>query len=359
MTATEVTTPPAQDQEEVGFVYSPSFREVLYRLGVSLAITTYQAGKLCLVSATHNDVVMHSSSYQKAMGCYVHSRGLLLGTRTQVWSFMNVPQLAKRYFPDKNYDAVYIPQMTYATGDISVHDVVLLDGQVVAVNTAFSCLSLMSPEFSFVPLWKPPFISDLAPEDRCHLNGLALENGKPRYIAALGESNTAGAWRENKATGGIVIDMYSNTILARGLAMPHSLRIYQGDLWVLNSGTGEIGLITARGWEPLMYLPGFVRGLAFHGPYAFVGLSKIREKQTFGGLPIEEKAKELKCGVQVVNIETGVVVGLLEFTEKVEELYDVQIIPHRNPRLLPLFNEEQYYHLPSTNTMIGPKTTRR
>ncbi len=351
--STEATAAAEQKAPELKYTYSGGFRQVLASLGISLAVTTYQAGRLCFISSDGKDIFLSAENYQKAMGLYVHSRGLLLGTRTQVWSFMDVPQLAKRYFPDEPYDTVYLPQLTYATGDISVHDVVLLDGQVVAVNTAFSCLSLMSPEYSFVPLWKPKFISKLAPEDRCHLNGLALEGGKPRYIAALGETDSPGGWREHKATGGVIIDMYTNEILCRGLAMPHAPRVYEGDLWVLSSGAGEMGIVTSHGWEPLISLPGFLRGLAFAGPYAFVGLSKIREKKTFGGLPIEEKIKDLKCGIQIVDVRSGAVVGTLEFTELVEEIYDIQILPYRRPKLLGLFQEEQYHHIPQTNAMLA------
>jgi uncharacterized protein (TIGR03032 family) len=347
MTATAAPSP-------VTFTYSQGFREVLEQLGISLAVSTYQAGKLCLLSSDGHKIHLTSRTYEKAMGLYVHERGLLLGTRTQVWSFMNVPALAKRYFPEQDYDALYIPQMSYVTGDISVHDVVLLDGQVVAVNTQFSCLSLMSPEYSFIPLWKPPFIRTLIAEDRCHLNGLALENGKPRYICALGETDQAGGWRDNRAAGGCVIDMYTNQVMCRGLAMPHSLRVYDNALWVLSSGTGEMGIITNGGWEPLVYLPGFLRGLAFAGPLAFVGLSKIREKKVFGGLPIEEKIKELQCGIQIVNIRTGAVLGTLEFTGGVEELYDIQILPFRRPQLMGLQKDDltHMYHLPANNAML-------
>ena len=49
-------------------------------------------------------------------------------------------------------------------------------------NTLFSCLAAASPTHTFRPLWRPPFVSRLAPEDRCHLNGLALRDGEPRYV---------------------------------------------------------------------------------------------------------------------------------------------------------------------------------
>src|SRR5947207_9982868 len=145
--------------------------------------------------------------------------------------------------------------------------------------TRFSCLCTLDPDYSFVPRWQPPFISALAAEDRCHLNGLAMVDGRPRYVTALGESDTARGWRANKPRGGCLIDVDSGAVLSRGLSMPHSPRWHDGRLWVLESGTGQLLLIdgaTGRR-QRIAEVPGFGRGLAMAGPYAFIGLSKIRK----------------------------------------------------------------------------------
>jgi uncharacterized protein (TIGR03032 family) len=206
------------------------------------------------------------------------------------------------------------------------------------VNTRFSCLCTRGMPYSFVPRWRPPFISALAPQDHCHLNGMGLRDGKVRYATALGETDTPAGWRANKKDGGVLIDVEANEVIARGLSMPHSPRWYAGKLWVLHSGTGGIGTIdpaTGR-YDEVASLPGFTRGLDFAGPLAFVGLSQVRESAVFSGIPIAERPLEDRCcGVWVVNIETGRVVALVKFEDALQEIFAVQVLRgRRQPDLL-------------------------
>jgi uncharacterized protein (TIGR03032 family) len=214
------------------------------------------------------------------------------------------------------------------------------------VNTRFSCLCTLDPDYSFVPRWRPPFVTALAAEDRCHLNGLAVVEGEPKYATALGESDTGGGWRANKPRGGCLMDVPGGEVLARGLCMPHSPRWHDGRLWLLESGTGRLLLVdpaTGRG-QAVAELPGFARGLAFAGPYAFVGLSKIRETSAMDGVPMARRREALKCGVGVVDLRTGQVIGLLEFQTAVEEIFDVQLLAGlRFPELVG-FQKEAVHH---------------
>jgi uncharacterized protein (TIGR03032 family) len=196
------------------------------------------------------------------------------------------------------------------------------------VNTAFGCLCTLDGRHSFVPRWRPPFVTSLAAEDRCHLNGLALANGAPKYVTALGETDTPQGWRPNKVTGGCLIDVASGQTVARGFAMPHSPRVHRGRVWMLHSGAGQLVLVDPAGGkaETVCELPGYTRGLALYDRFAFVGLSKIRETSTFGGMPIALRRPELKCGVGVVDLGTGRLVGHLEFVTGVEEIFDVQVL---------------------------------
>jgi uncharacterized protein (TIGR03032 family) len=180
-----------------------------------------------------------------------------------------------------------------------------------------------------VPHWRPPFISALAAEDRCHLNGLALVEGQPKYVTALGETDTRDGWRPGKSHGGCVIDVESNEVIVRGLSMPHSPRWHDGRLWLLESGTGRLVLAdpAAGRRQAVAELPGFTRGLALWGPYAFVGLSKIRTTSAMDGVPLAQRRDTLKCGVGAVELRTGRVVALLEFQTAVEEIFDVQLLP--------------------------------
>jgi uncharacterized protein (TIGR03032 family) len=215
------------------------------------------------------------------------------------------------------------------TGDIRVHDVAWAGDELWAVATRFSSLVTFDGDHSFVPRWQPSFITALAPEDRCHLNGLATVDNEVRYVTALGVSDTAGGWRDHKATGGVIIDVPSGEIAAAGISMPHSPRWHRGRLWVLESGQGALSVVdldTGK-LETVAELPGFTRGLALVGPFAFVGLSEVREATTFGGLPLTARLEDRECGIWVVNIETGQTVAFLRFEDLVEEIFDVTVLP--------------------------------
>ena len=220
------------------------------------------------------------------------------------------------------HDACYLPRACHVTGDIRCHEIAWAGNELWLVNTRFSCLCTLDPDYSFVPRWQPHFVTALAAEDRCHLNGLVMENDRPRYVTALGETDTQGGWRANKANGGCLIDVPSGEIVTRGLSMPHSPRLHEGRLWVLESGTGRLLVVEASTGrcDTVAEVPGFGRGLAFAGKYALIGLSKIRETSTFGGLPIAGRLSELKCGVAVVDLRSGQVVGMLDFHTAVEDL---------------------------------------
>jgi uncharacterized protein (TIGR03032 family) len=215
------------------------------------------------------------------------------------------------------------------TGDIVIHEMAWAGDELWIINTRFSCLCTLHPDYSFVPRWQPPMISALAAEDRCHLNGLALADGRPRYATALGETDSAGGWRANKSRGGCVIDILSGEILCRGLSMPHSPRWHDGRLLLLESGAGGLISIDPASGRPetVAELPGFTRGLAICGPYAFIGLSKIRPTSAMDGVPLAERRNDLKCGVAVVDLRNGQVIALLEFQSAVEEIFDVQLLP--------------------------------
>src|SRR6185436_2488306 len=109
--------------------------------------------------------------------------------------------------------------------------------------TRFSCLCTLAPDSSFVPRWRPKFITGLASEDRCHLNGLGLRDNRLKYASALGTTNTNAGWREKKATGGVLMDIESGEFICQGLSMPHSPRWFNERLWILESGAGSLSLV--------------------------------------------------------------------------------------------------------------------
>jgi uncharacterized protein (TIGR03032 family) len=319
------------DRVAIACSAAPGFLDWLAQAGGSVAVSTYQAGKVALIGWDGRQATLLMRQFDKPLGLTASGDRLALATRHDVTIFANAPLLAHDYLEDEpgRYDALYLPRATYHTGDLNTHDVAIVGEDIWLTATRFSCLAKLSFDFSFMPVWKPWFVTDLVPEDRCHLNGVAFLDGRPRYVTALGTTNVAGTWREQKATGGVLIDIESNEIVLRGLAMPHSPRWHDGRLWMLNSGAGElitVDLQTGR-YDVVCSLPGYLRGLCLCGSYALVGLSKIREKHIFGGLPVQQRCDNLLCGVAVVDLRTGREAGFFEFTVGCEELYDVQFLP--------------------------------
>jgi len=262
----------------------------------------------------------------------------------QIWRFENALKPGQTH---QGYDRVYVPQVGFTTGDVDAHDIAVDQQGPVFVNTLFSCLARPSERYSFEPCWHPPFISKLAAEDRCHLNGLAIKDQQAAYVTCVSQTDVNEAWREHRQAGGLVIDVQTNEIVADGLSMPHSPRWYQGRLWVLNSGQGEFGYIDLKTgqFEPLAFCPGYLRGMSFHGDFAVVGLSKPRRKQDFEGLALQQKleSKNVKprCGLQVINIKTGDIVHELRIEGVVEELYDVCVLPGvKRPMAIGFMKEE-------------------
>jgi uncharacterized protein (TIGR03032 family) len=310
------------------YIHSDNFPTVLHTWGATLFVTTYQAGKLVVVRARERRVSTLLRTFDQAMGLAVDARRLTIGTRFQVWFLRNAPDMAPQIEPQGIHDACYTPRASHVTGDIRCHEIGLAEDALWIVNTRFSCLCTFHADYSFVPRWRPPFVTALAADDRCHLNGLEIVDGKPQYVTAVSETDTADGWRENKATGGCVVDVTSGQTIARNLCMPHSPRFYREQLWVLDSGTGRLLLLhpTTGKSETVAKLPGYTRGLCFCGPYAFVGLSRIRETSTFGDIPIAAGHDELKCGIWVIDVTSGKTAAFLEFDAGVEEIFDCRIL---------------------------------
>lgn len=328
------------------YTQTDSFVALLHQLRASLLVTTYQANKLLVARATENGLSTLVRTFDQPMGLAVDGRGLTIGTRTQIWTFRNAPDIAPRVEPAGQHDACFLPRSCHVTGDIRVHELACSGDELWIVNTRFSCLCTLDPDYSFVPRWRPPFITVLAAEDRCHLNGLALVDGQPKYVTALGESDTANGWRTNKPQGGCLMEMGSGQVISRGLSMPHSPRWHDGRLWLLESGTGQLVIVDPASGrrQRVAELPGFARGLALSGPYAFVGLSKIRQTSAMDGVPLAERREQLKCGVAVVDLRSGQVVAFLEFQTAVEEIFDVQLLSGRRFPEVIGFQQETIHH---------------
>lgn len=401
---------PTKAQAPLRSVHTSNFSSILQELGISLLVSTYQAGKLVMLRPDGDRLNTHFRSFSKPMGLAVDGDRLAIGTSLEIWEYHNAPAVAQRLEPAGTHDACFLPRSSVCTGDIQIHEMAfgrvegegwrvegggnaVLGGgcwveggrsavegasrsggrwsaagedrsaspfpvhslpstnhsspstlhpapstlhpppstpELWFVNTRFSCLCTRSDTHSFVPQWRPPFISALAPQDRCHLNGLGMRDGRPAFVTALGSTDTPGGWRHDKKGGGVLLDVPSGEVIARGLSMPHSPRWYDGRLWVLASGSGSVGCVDPNTgkYEALTELPGFTRGLDFYGPLAFIGLSQVRESAVFSGISIAERPLEERCcGVWVVNIETGETVAFVKFEDAVQEIFAVHVLP--------------------------------
>ncbi len=336
------------DPEPLRSVHTSNLPEIFQHFGISIMVTTYQAGRLVLLRAQDGVLNTHFRSFDKPMGLAVANNRLAVGAAMNIWEFHNLPAVCRKLEPGADeadpappHDACFLPRTTHWTGDVQIHEMAFVGegnkAELWFVNTLFSCLCRRSSIYSFEPVWRPPFISRYLPGDCCHLNGLALRDGKARYATALGESDKPAGWRERKADGGILIDIDSGDTILRGLSMPHSPRWYRDRLWLLESGTGSFGYLdpSSGKYESIAFLPGFTRGLSFVGPLAFIGLSQVRESAVFGGVPIaEQNLDERTCGVWVINIDTGETVGFVKFEDAVQEIFAVQVIHSLYPELI-------------------------
>jgi uncharacterized protein (TIGR03032 family) len=328
-------TVPAARPENAGLpspmrsVHTESFPRILAELGASLLVSTYQTGHVVVLRAAGRTLNTHFRSFRSPMGLAVGATSLAIGVERHVWMYRNVPAMTRQLRPAGQHDACFLPSRAHVTGDIRLHEMAFAGDELWLVNTRFSCLCTLDAEHSFVPRWRPPFVSALAADDRCHLNGLAVADGKPGFVTALGRTDAIDGWRAGKARGGVLVDIPSGEIVASDLSMPHSPRWHQGRLWVLESGAGTLARVDLeRGrLETVARLPGFTRGLACAGPLAFVGLSQVRESSVFGGLPLTESNEPRVCGVWIVHLETGGVLGFVRFEEGVQEIFDVQLLP--------------------------------
>jgi uncharacterized protein (TIGR03032 family) len=314
--------------------YTDSFAELLEKLGICVFATTYQANQLVVLrSDSAGGVHTHFLALPKPMGLAADVKRLAVGTSHQIRQYRNL-QPVPQQMASSRCDACYLPRVAHVTGDIDIHEMAWSDDALWFVNTRFSCLCTLDGASSFVPRWRPPFITGLAAEDRCHLNGLAMAaDGKggmePRYVTCLAATNSPQGWRERKRDGGVLLEVPSGAEVVARLSMPHSPRLHEGRLWLLESGTGGMGLADANAgaYEAVAQLPGFTCGLDFCGPYAFIGLSQVRESAVFSGIAVAERSlRERACGIWVLDIRSGRTVGFLRFDTGVQEIFAVHVV---------------------------------
>src|SRR5262249_9545381 len=254
------TMPPqsagAPQTREIRHEYTRSLPPLLSQLSVSLLVSTYQAGKGAVVGVAQGELTLSYHHFERAMGLAVKPDGIAVAARAQVWFLPAAPDLAARVEPAGRHDVCFLTRSSHFTGEIQAHELAWAstdplsrrgreqgEGELWLVNTAFGCLCTLDDRHSFVPRWRPRFLTALAADDRCHLNGVAMVDGPPKYVPALSEPDTPQGWRADKVKSGCLIDVPSGETVARGFAMPHSPRVHRSRVWMLHSGAGELVLV--------------------------------------------------------------------------------------------------------------------
>ena len=256
---------------------------------------------------------------------------LFLATRYQIWRLENAVPPGE--VTDEGHDHLYLPQTAWTTGMLLVRDLRLTgDGELWFVNGLFSCLCQPGATLNFDPLWLPPFVSALAPEERCHLSGLELADGRPAFVTSASLSDEPGGWRERRRDGGVVVSVPGGDVLAAGLSMPSSPRLHDAALWLCCGGTGELAAVDLDTGEvtSVVALPGFARGLAIRDRHAVVAVSRPPRGDDFAGLPLDDRLKSAgtspRCGVYIVDIRSGQVEHSLTFSAGSPEIHALALL---------------------------------
>jgi uncharacterized protein (TIGR03032 family) len=327
--------------------YTAQIPELMLQLNCSLAISTFQAGKLIFLSPKdEHSLIQLPRNFAKPMGFSFNDdfTKMALACKDEVIVLTASKELAQHY-PNKpaTYDALYMPRLTYHTGALDIHDLHFgAENKLYAVNTLFSCIVTFDEVYNFTPFWMPPQITELAGEDRCHLNGMAMKDGKPKYASAFNQGNTHQSWRDNLLSAGVIYDIESSELVCEGLAMPHSPKIYNGQLYVLQSAKGELTQVDINSGrtETVTFIGGFLRGMTLIGEYLFVARSKLRKNSsTFKSLDIDEKHNT--CTITAVHLPTGSIAGHIHYKTSVDEIYDIHALPHvLRPNILNTISED-------------------
>jgi len=318
------------DYSKLQIDFTPGLINIFKKLNSTIVISTYQAGRLIAIGAspTEDKLLQIPFSFKKPMGIALQGSKLAIATLDEIHFLSSKGEIEKqKKLNPNNFDRFYIHRATYNTNRLDIHDIEFGKGSLWGINTAFSCLCKFDVNYSFFPKWKPNFISELVPEDRCHLNGLAMEDDVPKYVTALSQTDTKEGWRQDIMNSGVLMEVPSGDILLENLAMPHSPRIIDGELFVLESGTGKLLKVNPekKTAEVIYNFNRFIRGLAYKDGIMFIGASKIREtSKTFNGLEVKENSKQ--AGVIVFDLKNKKILGQIDYLTTVEEIFDVQLL---------------------------------
>ena len=218
-------TPTPDAQSPLRSVYTGSFARILEQLRASLLVTSPPAGKLIAIRRDGPRVNTHFRQLQSPSGLALDAGRMAVASPTEIHLYRDA--LESTDPGDGDHDALLVPAGRRYTGAAGIGELAYAGGELWLASRRFSCLATLDDEHSFVPRWRPAFVSAVDGEDRCHTNGIAIVGDEAGYVTALGRSDSPEGWRED-LDGGCVISVASGEVVADGLSLPHSPRWHDG-----------------------------------------------------------------------------------------------------------------------------------
>jgi len=327
--------------------YSRGFIKWFEENNCSVMFTSYKTNRTYIMNVFNNSLELRSALMARPTGITISEDTKTLAI-SNMGNIIRYTNSGAGTFDGNKYDAMFYPVCWHINGDTDVHDLrINKSGQLYYCSSEYNCIAKTSSESTFNIEYTPPWITktyseilkkEVPPaEDRCHLNGLVLDDatGLPRYVTAACNLNYEAAWRDH-INKGVLYDIKENKFITSGLSFPHSPRFYLGKLWVLESGTGYFGYIIDGKFQPKKFIPGFLRGLDFINNYAVVCASSDRHDAAFEHIPLgrilKSQSRDARVGIFIIDLDTYTIKEHFEFKKKTNgtlpEMYDVIILPN-------------------------------
>lgn len=318
---------------------SAGFTDLLQELEISLLVTSARAGHMLTLGVQNGQLLLTTVEQHQPGGIAADEKRIAVATHGQVQIYASpsgTPDRGgRRPHGTHNTPPQFRAQRSHHTNGLVSPALGWGHEGLWMVNTGLSCLSLLRETGDAVVGWKPCFISHLTDDDRCHLNGLAMQDGRPRYTTALGHSDRPLGWRAEPFQSGIVMDVPTGTVIANGLIVPRSPQVHLGRLYLLQSWIGELCLVDTRSGtiECIQAFPGYLAGMGCHRGYAFVALSRVPDPEIAGSAALTLR-EDLACGIAVVNLRTGRAEEAINFLTGIDQVSDLAVLPTRAPAVI-------------------------
>lgn len=344
------------------------FFETLKELGISLVVSREYEHFMVLL-ANNAEVPMQTAleiPHPSGM-CYdsENSDLIVASTRTphQIFRFraIDTETFSSDIIPPNFKPTPGIMYMPYRSvllpGDLYLHDVCLMQGELYATITGKNFLAKIDMNSGWERVWWPECVDELgkAGFDQNYLQFNSIAAGatpENSYYTSFSQETGGNKkpWEDGYGPKGrgVLFNGESRKSVIQGLTCPHSARFHQNKVWLCNSGYGSVGTLNPdedldpkERYQETLRVPGFTRGMSFHGDYGFVGLSKVisfYEPYAPGLVP--EKSL---CGVVIFNVVTGEEVARLYWPEGYQ-IYEVVVLPNISNAMLPMKKENDKFN---------------